>query len=208
MTDNSYINIHFLIVSISSYIIGSIPFAILISKFLKLEDPRNFGSRNPGTTNVLRTGNKIAAMLTLLGDMAKGFIAIKITGIIYGEIYPKLVNVSSIFVVLGHMYSIFSNFKGGKGIATFFGILIATNPLLSLFSAISWTLTAYIWKYSSLASITTIVIYTIHNFLVYKICGYDWKMLAYTLVLSIMLILKHKENIKRLINGTESRMII
>lgn len=208
MIDSIYINIHFLITTIFSYIIGSVSFAILISKFLRLEDPRNFGSRNPGATNVLRTGNKIAAILTLLGDIAKGFIAIKITSIIYGENHLKLLNISAIFVILGHMYPIFTNFKGGKGIATFFGILIATNPLLSVFSAIAWALTAYLWRYSSLASIIAIIIYTTYNLVEYIIGNADVLILAPTIFVSIMLIYRHKENIKKLMNGTENHIVI
>ncbi|AGF48971.1 glycerol-3-phosphate 1-O-acyltransferase PlsY [Candidatus Kinetoplastidibacterium galati] len=208
MIDNNYINIHFLIIAISSYIIGSVPFAILISKFLKLEDPRNFGSRNPGATNMLRTGNKTAAIITLLGDMAKGLIALKITNIIYGGCYSELVGISAVFVILGHIYPIFANFKGGKGIATFFGIIIATNPLLSVYCAISWVLIAYIWRYSSLASIVTVTLSVIYNIFAYELGNVDCAILVSTIILSTILIYKHKENIKKLINGTENRIII
>ncbi|AFZ83578.1 glycerol-3-phosphate acyltransferase PlsY [Candidatus Kinetoplastibacterium blastocrithidii TCC012E] len=204
MIANNCTNIHFFSVTILSYIIGSIPFAVLTSIFLGLEDPRNFGSKNPGATNMLRTGNKIAAIITLLGDMIKGFIAIKITTIIYGINCPKLMGLSIVFVVLGHMYPVFANFRGGKGIATFFGILSAINPLSSVFYAISWIIISYIWKYSSMSSIVTVVIAITYYFIDYKTGNTDREILISIMVVGILLIYKHKKNIKKLINGTEN----
>ena len=134
---------------IGAYLIGSIPFAVVVSKLFGLADPRSYGSGNPGATNVLRTGNKAAALLTLVGDAAKGWFAVWLAQALVQD--PTTIACVTLAVFLGHLYPLFLGFKGGKGVATAFGILIAVQPLMALVTAIAWLGTAVIFRYSSLA---------------------------------------------------------
>ena len=135
----------------SAYLIGSLSFGIIVSKFLNLSDPRTIGSKNPGATNVMRTGNKLAAVLTLLGDILKATIVVKIV-ILIGLTDLEIMQVC-IAVLIGHTFPIYYKFKGGKGVATALGILLATNWILALSAIFIWLVIFSIWRYSSLSAI-------------------------------------------------------
>ena len=192
-----------------SYLLGSVPFAIVISRLMGLQDPRSFGSGNPGATNVLRTGNKKAAVLTLLGDAAKGWVAVVLAAYVsqtYG--FPVAVLAAcAVAAFLGHVYSCFLKFKGGKGVATALGVLLALEPWLALAVAGSWLIVAYAGRYSSLASITAAALAPL-----YYVMGGNviWRMhpsIAFAiLVVAALVLYRHKQNISRLLQGKESRI--
>ena len=143
--------------AVAGYLIGSISFAIISSKLLNLDDPRSYGSGNPGATNVLRSGNKKAAIITLLGDLLKGYLAVfvSIKIVEQWQLSPWLVTIAAIAVFLGHIYSVMLGFKGGKGVATGIGVLLALSPVLGLICIVTWLLVAILFKYSSLAAIVS-----------------------------------------------------
>ena len=142
-----------------AYLLGSIPFAVVVSRLMGLQDPRHFGSGNPGATNVLRSGNKKAAVLTLLGDAAKGWVAVMLAELIARQLAlpTSVVAACAVAVFLGHVYSVFLQFKGGKGVATALGVLLALEPWLALALAGTWILTVYISRYSSLGAIVAAI---------------------------------------------------
>jgi len=181
-----------------AYFIGSISFGILASKIFNIMDPRAMGSKNPGATNVLRTGNKYAAVFTLLGDMLKATLVVGIAlSLNFSGNYLTAVILA---VLLGHMYPIFYNFKGGKGVATALGILLAINWELALFTLLTWIIIFFISKYSSLSAIiaaiaSPLIAYTLNQ---------DQHIIIISVVLAILILFRHKRNIQNLINGTES----
>lgn len=180
------------------YLIGSLPFAVIVSKLFGLADPRSFGSGNPGATNVLRTGNKAAAALTLLGDAAKGWLAMAIVAKLgAGETATAL---SGLAAFLGHVFPVFLKFKGGKGVATAIGVLIGLDGWLALGAAAVWLATAIVSRYSSLAAITAAC--------VAPTLALAWHGPgAVSLVVGLMcllLIWRHRGNLGRLIAGTEN----
>ncbi len=192
-----------------SYVLGSVPFAIIISRLMGLEDPRRFGSGNPGATNVLRTGNKKAAVLTLIGDAAKGWLAVILAAYV-SQAYGLPIAVTAACAVaafLGHVYSCFLKFKGGKGVATAMGVLLALEPWLALAVAGSWLVIAYASRYSSLASVTAATLAPL-----YYVMGGNaiWRMypsVAFAiLVIGAVVLYRHKQNISRLIQGKEGRI--
>lgn len=192
-----------------SYLLGSIPFAVVVSRLMGLQDPRSFGSGNPGATNVLRTGNKKAAVLTLLGDAAKGSAAVWLAAYAtrtFG-LPVGIVATCAVAVFLGHVYSFFLKFKGGKGVATALGVLLAIEPWLALAVVLAWLLVAYASRYSSLASIISAALAP----LLYVLGGnVVWRMhpsIAFAILLIAAVVLyRHKENISRLLQGKESRI--
>jgi len=181
----------------SAYLIGSISFGIIVSKFFNLSDPRTIGSKNPGATNVLRMGNKLAAVLTLLGDILKATIVVKIA-ILIGLSDLETMQIC-LAVLIGHTYPIYYKFKGGKGVATALGILLGINWALSLSAILIWVIIFSIWRYSSLAAIIAS--------LSVPIISYFLNDTSYTLLtnilITILIILNHKSNIKNLIKGDE-----
>lgn len=198
----------FLIAAIAgAYLLGSIPFAIVVSRALRLQDPRTFGSGNPGATNVLRTGNKPAAALTLLGDAAKGWLAVWLAlrwgshpG---GSVLPFVM----LAVFLGHLFPVFLRFRGGKGVATALGVLLAVQPWLALATVATWLIIAIFFRYSSLAAVCAAVFAPL--FYLFG-TGVAWPAnppvgVAIGLI-SLLLIFKHWGNIERLLAGTEPRI--
>lgn len=191
--------IKFIILFIIAYLLGSISSAILVCKFLGLPDPRNEGSKNPGATNVMRFGGKQAAILTLLGDVLKGVIAVVLArlfglqGIWLGWI--------AVAAFLGHLYPIFFQFKGGKGVATALGVTLALSPAVGIVAAITWLLVLVFSRYSSLAAIVTAIFTPIYS-VMFK--GFDYFLPL--LVMTIFLIWRHRQNIKRLREGTEPKV--
>lgn len=183
---------------ILGYLIGSLPFAVIVSKLFGLADPRSFGSGNPGATNVLRTGNKGAAALTLLGDAAKGWLAMLVVSKLgAGETAVALTGLAAF---LGHVFPVFLKFKGGKGVATAIGVLIGLDGWLALAAAAIWLATAVVSRYSSLAAITAAAVAPILA-LAWHGSG------AVALVVGLMCLLllwRHRGNLGRLIVGTEN----
>ena len=184
---------------ITAYLLGSLAFGILVSHLFGLPDPRTVGSGNPGATNVLRSGKKLAAALTLLGDAFKGWFPVWIA--MQSEDLMWVTSAVAIAVFLGHLYPVFYKFKGGKGVATALGVVLAISPMLALFLVLVWVVVFALTKYSSLAAIVSALLLPI----------YVWSWLeAYQdfelvfIFISVMLIWRHRTNIQKLLNGTEA----
>jgi acyl phosphate:glycerol-3-phosphate acyltransferase len=198
-----------LLATVAAYLVGSLSFAVIVSRVMGLNDPRTFGSKNPGATNVLRSGSKLAAVLTLLLDAVKGWLpvmAVKWWGQPYGleEGTMALVGLAAF---LGHLFPVFFRFVGGKGVATALGVLMATSGWLGLATVLTWLIIAYFFRYSSLASLVAAVFAP-----VYYIFGdgaawlMDKNLLLSAVLMSALLIWRHVENISRLVKGTESKL--
>jgi glycerol-3-phosphate acyltransferase PlsY len=181
-----------------SYLMGAISFGILISHLFSLPDPRTIGSKNPGATNVLRTGKKLAALLTLLGDALKGTLTVGLAQ--YFELAPMMVGLIAIATLIGHIFPIYYGFKGGKGVATAAGMLFMFSWVLGLTVLAVWIAVFMIWRYSSLAAIIAGSLSPVIGFFY----GIDFYELIASSIIALILILRHIENIKRLMNGTES----
>ncbi len=190
-----------------AYLIGSVPFAVVVSKIMGLQDPRSYGSKNPGATNVLRTGNKTAAALTLLGDAAKGWFAIWLAEQLAPGISANFLALVALAVFLGHLYPIFLGFKGGKGVATALGVLVAIQPWLAVATAATWLILAIFTRYSSLAALVAAFFAPVYY--VFG-SGMAWQMqtpLAMAIaIIGVLLFYRHRANIGKLIKGTESRI--
>ena len=197
--------INFLLI-LGAYLLGSISFAVVVSKCMALPDPYTYGSKNPGATNVLRTGNKKAALFTLLGDALKGWLAIAIARMVLGtETSGSLEWVLSaviIAVFLGHLFPLFHNFKGGKGVATACGILFGINFFLGLATLSTWLIVAFFTRYSSLAAIAAALFAPLYYIFLF---GFHPVVLA-LVIMCVLLIWRHRSNIQNLLNGTESRI--
>ena len=190
-------------VIVIAYLIGSISFAVVISKVMRLPDPHSYGSGNPGATNVLRTGNKSAALLTLLGDAAKGFVALMLARmLVETQVTDWTLPLSAVAAFLGHLYPVFHGFKGGKGVATALGILLAINWVFGLMTLSTWLIVAIFMRYSSLAALISALFAPLYFVFLF---GTQPMALAITLM-SGLLIYKHKGNIQKLLNGTEGRI--
>jgi glycerol-3-phosphate acyltransferase PlsY len=188
---------------LAAYFIGSISFAVVVSKAMQLPDPHSYGSGNPGATNVLRTGNKLAAVLTLLGDALKGYFAIFLARALVGvDADSWILPAVAVAAFLGHLFPIFHGFKGGKGVATAFGILLGISAWLGLASLSTWLIVAFFIRYSSLAALMTALFAPIYFVFLY---GFQPMALA-IIVMSALLIWRHQGNIKNLLNGTEGRL--
>lgn len=185
---------------IAAYLLGSIPFAMISSKVFGLADPRSYGSGNPGATNVLRSGNKKAALMTLIGDALKGTLAVVVARQM--EFSDTMIALVALAVFVGHLYPIFLKFKGGKGVATAAGVLLALDPVLGLAVAGTWLLVAYVSRYSSLAALIAAAAAPVIAVLMHGATNQ-------TLVVGILgmaLIGKHWQNIQRLMAGQESKI--
>src|SRR5574343_1662911 len=185
---------------VAAYLIGSIPFAIISSKVFGLADPRSYGSGNPGATNVLRSGNKKAALMTLIGDALKGSLAVIVAQ--RAGLSDTMIALVALAVFLGHLYPVFLGFKGGKGVATAAGILLALDPILGLAVAGTWLLVAYVSRYSSLAALVAAAAAPLIAALMHGATNQ-------TIVVGILgmaLIGKHWQNIQRLLAGQESKI--
>ena len=193
-----------LIATVAAYLIGSISFAVIVSAAMGLADPRSYGSKNPGATNVLRSGNKAAAVLTLLGDAFKGWLAVWLVGRFGREfgLDDTAVALAAIAVFLGHLYPVFFKFKGGKGVATAAGVLLAINPVLGLATALTWLIIAFFFRYSSFAALVAAVFAPLFDIFMFGPNRIAWAVFA----MSALLIWRHRANIAKLIAGTESRI--
>lgn len=188
-----------IIFGVIAYLIGSLSSAIIVCKFLNLPDPRMQGSMNPGATNVLRIGGKTPALITLAGDMLKGFIPVFIGHLI--GISGVFLGLIAIAAFLGHIYPVFFKFQGGKGVATSAGAILALSPIVGVAAIVSWLLVAVIFRYSSLAALVAAIAAPILMLLL----G-DKTYFLSTLIIAVMLIGKHWDNIQRLRSGSEGKM--
>lgn len=190
--------------TVAAYLLGSISFAVVMSKVYGIADPRTYGSKNPGATNVLRSGNKGAAIMTLLGDGAKGWLAVFLadhfaTALGVGDMAVALV---AIAVFLGHLWPVFFRFVGGKGVATALGVLLGINPWLGLATLATWLIIAYAFRYSSLAALVAALFAPFYYGLLF---GVDPILLS-VIVMSVLLAYRHSQNIANLLSGKESKI--
>jgi len=197
--------INFLLI-LGAYLLGSISFAVVVSKCMALPDPYTYGSKNPGATNVLRTGNKKAALFTLLGDALKGWAAVLIARMVLGA-EPSgslewVLCAVIIAVFLGHLFPLFHGFKGGKGVATACGILFGINFFLGLATLSTWLIVAFFTRYSSLAAIAAALFAPLYYIFLF---GFHPVVLA-LVIMCVLLIWRHCSNIQNLMNGSETRI--
>ncbi|MTV40159.1 glycerol-3-phosphate 1-O-acyltransferase PlsY [Duganella radicis] len=190
--------------TVAAYLIGSISFAVVSSKLFGLADPRTYGSKNPGATNVLRSGNKGAAIATLIGDALKGWVAVWLA-IRFQEklnIGDATIALVAIAVFLGHLWPVFFRFVGGKGVATAAGVLLGLNPWLGVATLVTWLAVAFAFRYSSLAALVAAVFAPFYYGLLFGV----EPQLAAVAAMSALLVFRHSKNISNLIAGKESRI--
>jgi len=187
-----------------AYLLGSVSFAVLMSYVFRLPDPRTYGSHNPGATNVLRSGKKLAAALTLLGDAAKGWLAVWLAQKIAPTTDDPLWFVAAVAlaVFLGHLFPVFLRFKGGKGVATALGVMLAINVWLGLAALATWILVSLMFKYSSLSALLAALCAPAFAWLLKLPTEY----IVLTTVVSLLLIWRHKHNIQNLLSGKEGKI--
>ena len=189
---------------VAAYLIGSLSFAVIVSKFYGLDDPRSYGSGNPGATNVLRSGRKKAAALTLLGDALKGLVAVLLARWLqsYFGLADEVVAAMAVAVLVGHMWPLFFGFKGGKGVATALGVLLALSWPVALICAAVWLMMAFGLKISSLAALTATVISPLAA--MFLVQQPSWQ--AAIAVIAALVLLRHRSNIQNLLSGKESKI--
>ena len=191
------------------YLIGSLSFAVIVSRVMGLNDPRTFGSKNPGATNVLRSGSKAAAVVTLLLDAAKGWLPVMLVKW-YGKPYgleDGTMAMVGLAAFVGHLYPVFFRFVGGKGVATALGVLLGINWILGLATGATWLIMAYFFRYSSLAALTAAVFAPVYYIFGDGTAWYMNKgVLLSVSIMSLLLLYRHAENIGRLVKGNESRL--
>ncbi len=185
------------LVVLGAYLLGSVSFAILVSRLAGLPDPRTYGSKNPGATNVLRTGKWVIAALTLAGDAGKGFVAVWVALMIA----PAAAAYAGVAVYLGHLYPVFHRFQGGKGVATAAGVLFGFDPWLGLGTLVTWIVMAVFFRYSSLAALVAAAFAVFFTAFMKM-----YSLLPAVAVIAALLVWRHRENIRRLLAGTESRL--
>ena len=183
-----------------AYLIGSVSFAVVVSKLFSLPDPHSYGSGNPGATNVLRTGNKLAAALTLIGDGAKGWFAVFLAKQLAPSMDPWVLAAVVLAVFLGHLFPIFHKFEGGKGVATAAGILLALDWRLAAAAFVAWLFFAVVVKISSVSSLAAAVVAPLAAFYFYGNHPLAWVFVP----IALLLIWRHKGNIQKLLQGRES----
>jgi len=189
---------------IAAYLVGSLSFAVIVSRFMGLDDPRSYGSKNPGATNVLRSGNRAAAVLTLAFDALKGYVPVLLV-LLYGPRFglgETAAAFAGLAAFIGHLWPVFFRFQGGKGVATAAGVLMAINPMLGLATLLSWVVVAAFFRYSSLASIVAAAFAPFYQALIW---GVEPSLLAIA-AMSLLLVWRHEGNIRKLLAGTESRL--
>lgn len=201
--------LHPVSVVLLSYLLGSLSFAVIVSRFMGLSDPRTYGSQNPGATNVLRSGNKIAAILTLLFDALKGCLPVFWVvqhGAAFG-LGEGTAAAAGAAAFLGHLYPVFFRFQGGKGVATALGVLMGVNPLLGVAIALTWIAVAWFFRYSSLAALMAAILapvyYALGGDILWPMQG---PMLGLLCLMGVFLVWRHRDNVNRLLAGTESKL--
>ena len=189
---------------IAAYLVGSLSFAVIISRLMGLNDPRSYGSGNPGATNVLRSGNRSAAILTLVFDALKGYVPVLLV-LLFGARFDLGMGTAAMVGVaafLGHLWPVFFGFKGGKGVATAAGVLFALNPWLGLATLATWVIIAAFFRYSSLASLVAAVFAPFYQLLIWG----GGPIAFAAVIMGLLLIVRHSANIQKLIAGTESKL--
>ncbi len=187
-----------------AYLIGSLSFAVIVSKLMGLPDPHTYGSGNPGATNVLRTGKKLAAILTLIGDAGKGGFAVWLAQRLAADygLTPVMLAGVALAVFIGHLFPVFFRFQGGKGVATAAGILFAIHWWLGAATLATWLIIVVFFRYSSLAALAAAAFAPFYVFLMFGLTAY----FPAVLLICILLVWRHRENISKLMNGTESKI--
>jgi glycerol-3-phosphate acyltransferase PlsY len=202
-------NFHPALAAIAAYLVGSLAFAVIVSRLMGLSDPRTFGSKNPGATNVLRSGSKAAAIVTLLLDALKGLVPVLLVRA-FGEPYglgDGTVALVGLAAFLGHLYPVFFRFQGGKGVATFIGVVFGIHWGLGIATGLTWIIIAFFFRYSSLASLVAAVFAPVYYLMGDRMAWYAEKEIALALaVMAGLLWWRHRENLKRLLAGKESRL--
>jgi glycerol-3-phosphate acyltransferase PlsY len=190
--------------ALAAYLLGSISFAIVVSRLMALPDPRSYGSRNPGATNVLRSGNRLAAALTLAGDTAKGWLAVWLAALYAGAGAATGVDapVAALAVLLGHMFPLYHRFAGGKGVATAAGALLGLEPWLGVATLVTWLAIAAFFRYVSLASLIAALFAPAYAWWLFGLRP----ILAAVMLMAALVVWRHKDNIVRLASGTEPRL--
>jgi len=193
-----------LVAVLAAYLLGSISFAVLVSKLLGMPDPRSYGSKNPGATNVLRTGKKLAALLTLLGDAGKGLVAVLLARAYLGETAAEGVDIPLVGLAafVGHLYPVFHRFQGGKGVATAAGVLLGFSLWLGVATILTWVAIAAFFRLSSLAALVGSIFAPVYAWWLFGMRP----VLAAVIAIALLLIWRHRENIARLIAGEETRI--
>ena len=189
---------------IAAYLIGSLSFAVIVSKYYGMDDPRTYGSGNPGATNVLRSGKKKAAALTLLGDALKGLVAVVLARCLQDALNLSDIAIAAVAVaaLVGHMWPLFFGFKGGKGVATALGVLLALSPATALVCAAIWLVMAFGFKVSSLAALAATVAAPLVAFWLMPYSSWAWA----TVVIAVLVLYRHKSNIQNLLQGKEGKI--
>ncbi|OFN85857.1 glycerol-3-phosphate 1-O-acyltransferase PlsY [Neisseria sp. HMSC064E01] len=189
---------------IAAYLIGSLSFAVIVSKYYGMDDPRTYGSGNPGATNVLRSGKKKAAALTLLGDALKGLVAVVLARCLQDALNLSDITIAVVAVaaLVGHMWPLFFGFKGGKGVATALGVLLALSPATALVCAAIWLVMAFGFKVSSLAALAATVAAPLVAFWLMPYPSWAWA----TVVIAVLVLYRHKSNIQNLLQGKEGKI--
>jgi glycerol-3-phosphate acyltransferase PlsY len=192
------------LVVVGAYLIGSVSFAVVMSRVFSLPDPHTYGSKSPGATNILRTGNKAAAALTLLGDAGKGLVAVVLAKMITGESIATslVVPLAGLAAFVGHLYPVFHRFLGGKGVATAAGVLLGYDLWLGLGTLATWLIIAVFFRISSFAALVAAVFAPLCAFWLFGVRPVTWV----TIPIAILVLLRHRANIQRLIAGTEPRI--
>ena len=205
----TYLALYSLAATLVGYLVGSLSFAVIVSRVMGLSDPRSYGSKNPGATNVLRSGSKLAAVLTLLLDAIKGWLPVFLVQH-YGAAYGLEAGTAALVGVaafLGHVYPVFFRFQGGKGVATAMGVVVAVSAVLGLATGVTWLLIAYFFRYSSLASLVAAVFAPVYYLMGDGVAWRSDNPVVLALVaICAMLVWRHSENISRLVKGKESRL--
>jgi glycerol-3-phosphate acyltransferase PlsY len=184
----------------AAYLLGSVSSAVVVARIMHLEDPRDVGSKNPGATNILRYGGKTAAALTLLGDLLKGVVAVVIARLVTDE--PLVLASVGLLALLGHVYPVFFDFRGGKGVATGFGVWLALSPWVALALVLTWLLAAALFRYSSLSALIATALCPLYVWLVLR----QWPYVVLSVAMGALLIWRHRSNIEKLLAGKESRI--
>lgn len=195
-------NIFPVLTIIIAYFLGAVPFGLIFSRAISKVDVRSVGSGNIGATNVLRASGKTAAILTLLADALKGYLPVLVAKIMFQN--DPVTALTGVAAILGHNFPVYLKFKGGKGVATSYGVAIAASPLIGLIILLIWPLAAYLWRYSSLSALVSLACYPILTFAISAQSSKSYQLLS--LFVFVLIYYRHRENIKRLIAGTEPKI--
>ena len=201
--------VYTVLAGLAAYLIGSISFAVIVSKVFRLADPRTYGSKNPGATNVLRSGNKMAALVTLLGDGFKGWLAVWLCLQFGGQfgLGDRALAIVALAVFLGHLWPLYTKFVGGKGVATFFGVMLGLNALwLGVPCLLTWLAVALISRYSSLAALVASACALLYLALFDEHLNYTDSIMLAVGVMALLLFYRHSQNIGKLLSGKESKI--